>query len=368
MGRVADVEVAGPGGTAPSRSRRRRRPALGIGDSVAVDGVCLTARRSRTAGSRSTSCRRRSTARRSAGSRPRRGQRRAGPACRRSARRPLRPGSCRRGRHVRRSRPRATARASGSTRRPSSSATASRRARSRSTASRSPSPRSTPTDSPVALVPHTLAVTTLGRARARRRGEPRGRRAREVRREPAPRATISGDDAGRAGETERTFATIEEAIEDIREGKFVVVVDDGRPRERGRPDDRGPVRDARGDQLHGDARARPDLPLPDRGALRRARAPPMTERNETPLRHRVHGLDRGARGRHRPGSRRPTARARSRSRSTRRKGRTISSSPATSSRCARATAACCSARARPRRRSISRASRGSFRPASSARS
>ena len=44
-----------------------------------------------------------------------------------------------------------------------------------------------------------------------------------------------------------------------------------RPRERGRPDDRGRVRHAGGDQLHGDARARAHLPLPDRGALRRAR-------------------------------------------------------------------------------------------------
>ncbi len=38
----------------------------------------------------------------------------------------------------------------------------------------------------VALIPHTLAVTTLGDARARRPGQPRGRRAREVRR-AAPR-------------------------------------------------------------------------------------------------------------------------------------------------------------------------------------
>jgi hypothetical protein len=40
------------------------------------------------------------------------------------------------------------------------------------------------------------------------------------------------------------FATVEEAIEDIRPGRFVVVVDD-EDREKGRPDDRRPVRDAR---------------------------------------------------------------------------------------------------------------------------
>ena len=44
-----------------------------------------------------------------------------------------------------------------------------------------------------------------------------------------------------------------------------------RPRERGRPHDRGAVRHAGGDQLHGDARARPHLPLPDPRPLRRAR-------------------------------------------------------------------------------------------------
>ena len=48
-------------------------------------------------------------------------------------------------------------------------ATASRRARSRSTASRSPSPSCTTTRFAVALVPHTLAATTLGGARAGRR-------------------------------------------------------------------------------------------------------------------------------------------------------------------------------------------------------
>ena len=67
------------------------------------------------------------------------------------------------------------------------------------------------------------------------------------------------------------FATIEEAIEDIRNGKFVVVVRRARPRERGRPDDRGRAGDARRCELHGDARAWPDLPLPHGGPLRRAR-------------------------------------------------------------------------------------------------
>ena len=110
----------------------------------------------------------------------------------------------------------------------------------------------------------------------------------------------------------------------------------GRPRERGRPDDRGPVRDARGDQLHGHARARPDLPLPDRGALRRAGSPPdgRAERGAAP--DRLHRLDRGARRRHdrhlRAG---PLAHDPGRDRPDEGPAST-SSSPATSSRCARA--------------------------------
>ena len=80
------------------------------------------------------------------------------------------------------------------------------------------------------------------------------------------------------------------------------------PRERGRPHDRRAVRHARGDQLHGDARARPHLPLPDSGALRRARAATDDRAQRDAARNRVHGLDRGARGRlHRHLRRRPRA-------------------------------------------------------------
>ena len=69
------------------------------------------------------------------------------------------------------------------------------------------------------------------------------------------------------------------------------------PRERGRPRHRRPVRHAGGDQLHGHARARPDLPLPDRGALRRARPAPDDRPQRGAARHRLHGVGRGARGR-----------------------------------------------------------------------
>ena len=64
------------------------------------------------------------------------------------------------------------------------------------------------------------------RARAGRRGQPRGRRAREVRRAAgrSPAEYDPGSDARRE-RVHGAFATIEEAIEDIRQGKFVVVVD-----------------------------------------------------------------------------------------------------------------------------------------------
>ena len=139
-------------------------------------------------------------------------------------------------------------------------------------------------------------------------------------------------------------------------------------RERGRSHDRRAVRHARGGQLHGDARSRAHLPLPDAGALRGARPAPDDRPERDAVRHRLHRLDRGARGRldrdlrarpgaHDPGRDRPDVDA-----------RTTSSSPATSSRCEHAPVASCSAPGRPRPRSTSPGSPGSFPPAWSARS
>ena len=50
------------------------------------------------------------------------------------------------------------------------------------------------------------------------------------------------------------FATIEDAIEEIREGRFVVVVDDPDRENEGDLVDRRAVRDPRDDQLHGHPR------------------------------------------------------------------------------------------------------------------
>ena len=164
------------------------------------------------------------------------------------------------------------------------------------------------------------------------------------------------------------FATIEEAIEDIREGRMVIVVDDE-------------DRENEGDLTIAAQFATPDainfMATHARGliclCLTEERADelalrPMTDRQRSAARDRVHRLDRGARrcddghlGRrpqpHDPGG--DPARVDRRS---------ISFSPVTSFRCARAAAACSNASARPRRRSTSRGWPGSTRPASSARS
>ncbi len=93
--------------------------------------------------------------------RARRGrQPRAGAARRRRARRPLRAGPRRRRRHLPR---RSPTDCTGSTRRRRSSATSSRRARSPSRGRASPSRRATTRGFAVALIPHTLEATTLGR-------------------------------------------------------------------------------------------------------------------------------------------------------------------------------------------------------------
>ena len=87
-----------------------------------------------------------------------------------------------------------------------------------------------------------------------------------------------------------------------------------------------------------------------------------------PARHRVHGQHRGAPRRDDRHQRRRPRAHHPRRRQPGRAGRATSSRPATSSRCARARAACWCAPGRPRARSISRASPVSRPPASSARS
>ena len=147
------------------------------------------------------------------------------------------------------------------------------------------------------------------------------------------------------------FATVEEAIEDIRAGRFVVVVDDE-------------DRENEGDLVIAAEFVTPEavnfMATHGRGLIclcltpdvRRAGPPPDDRAERDAVRHRVHRLDRGSRGRHDRISA-TTAPIRSRSRSTRPRGRTTSSTrprlPA-----ARPGGRRPSARARPRPRSTSR--------------
>ena len=100
----------------------------------------------------------------------------------------------------------------------------------------------------------------------------------------------------RETETASPFAAIDAAIEDIRSGKFVVVVDDADRENEGdltiaaqfvTPDAVNFM------ATHGRGT---DLPLPDGRTLRRARAAPDDRAQRDAAPHRVHGLDRGARG------------------------------------------------------------------------
>jgi len=160
------------------------------------------------------------------------------------------------------------------------------------------------------------------------------------------------------------FATIEEAIEDIREGRMVVVVDD-------------PDRENEGDLTIAAQFATPDainfMATHARGliclCLTEDRADalglrPMTDHNEAPLGTAFtvsvearEGVTTGI-----------SAADRSHTIQVATRPRTISSSRAMSSRCARSPAACSSGSARPRPPSTWRASRASTRAASSARS
>ena len=89
----------------------------------------------------------------------------------------------------------------------------------------------------VALIPHTLAVTTLGGL------------------EPGDEVNLEADVLGKVVErlaggeaavssAVTPFATIEEAVEDIRNGRMVVVVDDPERENEGDLVDRRAVRDA----------------------------------------------------------------------------------------------------------------------------
>ena len=153
--------------------------------------------------------------------------------------------------------------------------------------------------------------------------------------------------------TESPFATIEEAIEDIRRGRMVVVCDDENRENEGDLTMAAQFATPEAVNFMAKHGAGPDLPGAHRRALRRARPQPDGGQERGAAPDRLHGLGRGPRGRdhrdlggrprpHHPGRDRPALAARA-----------TWSSPATSSRSRPRTAACSSAPARPRRPSTS---------------
>ena len=105
------------------------------------------------------------------------------------------------------------------------------------------------------------------------------------------------DRARRRQASSSPFARIEDAVDAIRAGRMVIVVDDEDRGERGRPDDRRREGHARSDQLHGALRPRPDLSGDDAasGSIE-LEIPLMVAQNTSPLRDRVLRVDRGASG------------------------------------------------------------------------
>ena len=149
-----------------------------------------------------------------------------------------------------------------------------RRARRRARASRSN------------LIPHTRAVTTLGALA------------------PGARVNLEVDLVARY--LERLLATPgDAAMNDASRscspscaaGRMVILVDDEDRENEGDLVMAADPRAARGHQLHGAPRARPDLPHAHARALRALRLPPMVRDNGDQPRHRLHGVDRGRRGR-----------------------------------------------------------------------
>ena len=241
---------------------------------------------------------------------------------------------------------------SSSPRPPTSCATSSRRARSPSTASASPWPRSTaPTAFDVAVIPHTLAVTTLG---TKQPGDPVNLEVdvrREVRRTPARHAR-----SRRLRNPRCRSPRSSNAVAAIARGEIVIVVDDA-------------DRENEGDLIMAAEKMTPEamafmirhtsgvICMPVEGQrLDELRLPLMVADNTESAAHRVHGVGRRPpRHDHRHLGRRPLRRPCTRS-STRRPGPRTSPAPATSSRCATARAACSSGPATPRPRSTSPAS------------
>ena len=270
LGSVEAVERDGDGATLRDPHAPRRR-ARATGDSIAVNGVCLTATAVDGEGFRAEAMPE-TLARSSLGAlRPgRAGQPRAGAARRRPARRPHRAGPRRRHRH----------------------------GRARSTSDGFSRVVEIDADPRARALPRREGLgrgrrrqpdrQRAARRRLRRLADPRDARAHDPRRAAARATRVNIEVDMLAKHVERLMAAgprmsrVEHRDARSRrsrrrsrtsaQGKMVVVCDDEDRENEGDLDDGRAVRDAGGDQLHGQGGARPDLPLADARALRRARA------------------------------------------------------------------------------------------------
>ena len=84
-----------------------------------------------------------------------------------------------------------------------------------------------------------------------------------------------------AKKTAQQLSTIEEAIEEYRNGRFVIIVDDEDRENEGDLTHAGPVRRRRRDQLHGPLRPRPHLRAMTAERLDELRIPMMVGRNDS---------------------------------------------------------------------------------------
>ena len=180
----------------------------------------------------------------------------------------------------------------------------------------------------VNIIPHTRPGHHLRDAAGRRRGQHRDRHAGALRR------AAGGDGDAELHEPRRVsrLAT-EELIEEARNGRMFILVDDEDRENEGDLVIPAQIRHARRDQLHGPARPRPDLPGADPPARSSSsRLPLMSAAQRHAAPDRLHRLDRGARRRHhRHLGARPRAHRRGGDQPGKRP-RATSSRPATSSR------------------------------------
>ena len=151
------------------------------------------------------------------------------------------------------------------------------------------------------IIPHTLTHTTLGDKKPGDAGEPGSRSVRALRGEGLGVSAVKdGLKRVEYAEGKGFLSPIDEIIEDLRNGRMIILVDAEDRENEGDLVVPGADGDARCHQLHGQARARPGLPVAD-PAARRPAAPRVhgaPERGAQP--HGLHGFDRGARGhRHR---------------------------------------------------------------------